>query len=84
MSDTSSRIGPKKLHAPFLQGDDRGGNVASQNIVIHNACTGEVITSHMAEPASTDPSDPVNISGKFRERRKKEWAKINSLNPNLE
>ena len=84
MSDINSRIEPKKLHAPFLQGDDRGGNVASQNIIVQNMRTGEVSTSHMATPASTDPCDPINITGQFRERRKKEWAKINTLNPNLE
>lgn len=79
-----SRLDPKKLYAPFLQGDDRGGNVASQNIIMRNITTGEVLTSHMATPASTDPCDPINITGKFRERRKKEQALINTLNPNLE
>ena len=84
MSDKNNRLEPKKLYPPFLQGDDRGGNVAPQNIIIHNCRTGEMLTSHMAEPATTDPCDPINIKGRFRMRREKERNLINTLNPNLE
>lgn len=81
-TDKKCRILPHKLHKPFLQGDNKGGHVASQNITIYNARTGEVVRSHMAEPSPLDPLDPVNIAGRYRERQKKTADLMNEMNCN--
>jgi len=80
--DLKCRILPKKMHKPFLQGDNKGGHVASQNVTIYNARTGEVVHSHMAEPSPIDPLDPVNIAGRFRERQKRDAETMNRMNCN--
>jgi hypothetical protein len=77
--NTSCRILPHKLKPPYLQGDDRGGNVAHQNITMRNCDTGEVFTCHAAEPASRDPLDPVNIKGAYLKRVEKEREQIKQM-----
>ena len=57
-------------------GDSRGGNVAPQNILVHNTMTGEESRSHMATPAPEDPCDPLNVHGAFRVRKEKQKATI--------
>jgi hypothetical protein len=77
--DAKPRLVPRPKHEPYLQGDDRGGNVAHQNIRIHNLETGEVILCHQAEPATRDPYDMVNVKGKYLERVEKERKKIQTM-----
>ena len=80
--NTTPRLYPHRFKPPYLQGDDRGGNVAPQNITIHNCETGEIFTCHAAEPASRDPYDPVNIKGAYLKRVEKEREQIKTMNPN--
>ena len=80
--NTTPRLLPRKFNPPYLQGDDRGGNVAKQNITIRNCQTGEVVECHMDEPATRDPYDPVNIKGKYLERVEKERQQVRTMNSN--
>jgi hypothetical protein len=66
-------------HPPYLQGDDRGGNVAHQNIHVTNCETGESFSCHMAEPANPDPYAMVQIKGMYLDRVEKERKKIQSM-----
>jgi len=71
-----SELAPHKISKPYLMGDNRGGNVAPQNIMVRNEMTGETLTSHMATPASEDPSEEVNLHGAFQVRKLKQNATI--------
>ena len=80
--DAKPRLIPRPIHEPYLQGDDRGGNVAHQNIRIQNCETGEVILCHQAIPATRDPYDLVNVKGKYLERVEKEREQVKTMNSN--
>ncbi len=77
--NATSRMYPRPKHAPYLQGDDRGGNVACQNITITNCQTGETYSCHQAEVADPDPYAMVQIKGKYLERVEKERKKIQEM-----
>ena len=77
-----SRLLPRSYNPPYLQGDDRGGHVACQNITLVNCQTGEVLNCHTAEPNTKDPFDRVNIKGKYLERVEKEREQVKTMNPN--
>jgi len=69
----------QKRETPFvpdLGADWRGGSHMCDNIRMKDYETGEVILHNMAEPASKDPHDYVNLCGKFIERKKLEDAEI--------
>lgn len=80
--NTTPRIYPHKFSPPYLQGDDRGGNVAHQNIRIQNCQTNEILECHTAEIASRDPYDPGNIKGHYLKRVEKEREQIKGMSPN--
>lgn len=80
--DAKLRLIPRPIHEPYLQGDDRGGHVACQNITITNCQTGEVLECHQATPATRDPYDLVNVKGKYLERVEKEREQIKQMNSN--
>lgn len=80
--DAKPRLIPRPIHAPYLQGDDRGGHVACQNITITNCQTGETLECHQAIPATRDPYDLVNVKGKYLERVEKEREQVKTMNSN--
>ena len=80
--NVTPRLYPHKFKAPYLQGDDRGGHVACQNITINNVETGEIFTCHAAEPASRDPYAPENIKGNYLKRVEKERKQVPLMSPN--
>jgi len=66
----------KTPFAPSLQGDDRGAPQWHDNIHMMDYATGEETEFNMAEPASTDPTDPINIRGAFYKRHEEEEEAI--------
>ena len=62
----------KTPFTPCLQGDESGGPRWSDNIHMIDYATGEETEFNMAEPASTDPTDPINIHGAYYKRHEQE------------
>ena len=67
-----AKLTEHNLPEPTLQSQKQGLMTANQQITVKNCTTGESATYLMAEPANPDPKAPVNLLGKFRERRNKE------------
>lgn len=80
--NTTPRLYSHRFKPPYLQGDDRGGAVAHQNITVTNYETNVSFDCHMAEPASRDPYDPINIKGAYLKRVEKERIQTKDMNPN--
>ena len=80
--NVTPRIYPHKFKPPYLQGDDRGGHVACQNITVRNCETGEIFECLTAEIASRDPYEPGNIKGHYLDRVEKEREQVKTMNAN--
>lgn len=76
------RLHPRPKHPPYLQGDDRGGNVAHQNITVTNCQTGESFSCHQAEVPNQDPYALVQVKGRYLERVEKEREQVKTMSPN--
>jgi hypothetical protein len=67
-----AKLTEHNLPEPTLQSQSQGKMTANQQITVKNCTTGATAKYLTAEPANPDPKAPVNLLGKFRERRNAE------------